>query len=76
MGTVLFINACVRPQSRTMLLARRVLERLGGRTEEVVLAEQPLRPLDLQTLCRRDALLQDGDLGADMFRYARQFAAA
>ena len=35
----LFINACVRKQSRTKQLADRLLEKLGGEIEEVRLEE-------------------------------------
>lgn len=76
MGPILFVNACVRPQSRTLRLARRVLEKLGGTVEEVDLSREPVRPLDLETLRERDALLAREDYGAPAFQYARQFAAA
>ena len=76
MGPILFVNACVRPQSRTLRLARRVLEKLGGTVEEVDLGREPVRPLDLEALQERDALLEREDYGAPAFRYARQFAAA
>ena len=76
MEKVVFINGCVRPESRTMTLARRVLAGLDGETEEVDLAREGLRPLDLEGLRRREALLRERDYGAADFRYARQFAAA
>ena len=76
MGPILFVNACVRPQSRTLRLARRVLEKLGGTVEEVDLGREPVRPLDLEALQERDALLAREEYGAPAFRYARQFAAA
>lgn len=76
MGAVLFINACVRPGSRTLLLARHALEKLGGTVEEVELSKAELRPLELASLREREALLAAGDYGAPAFRYARQFAAA
>lgn len=76
MEEILFVNACVRPQSRTMAPARRVLEKLGGQAREVDLARQALRPLDLGSLREREALLQAGNYDAPPFRWARQFAAA
>ena len=35
MDKILFINACVRPMSRTYKLARKVLERIGGEVTEL-----------------------------------------
>lgn len=35
MGKILFVNACVRPESRTMILAKHVLSKLDGVIEEV-----------------------------------------
>lgn len=35
MKNLLFINTCVRPESRTKRLADRLLERLGGEVTEV-----------------------------------------
>lgn len=72
----LFINACVRDNSRTLILARHLLEKLGGDIEEVFLPEENILPLDGKSLARRDELLRNGELDAPEFRYARQFAAA
>ncbi len=83
MENILLINACVRPESRTLRLARCVLEELkrqeasDSRAEEIDLAsEAELRPLDLARLAKRDALIRDGKFSDPMFRYARQFAGA
>lgn len=42
---VLYVNACVRKESRTEQIARAILERLGGEREEVKLSEEPLQAL-------------------------------
>lgn len=76
MESVLFINGCVRPESRTMRLARHVLDRLGGKAEEVNLENLGLRPMNLEALRQREALLAEQDFDAPVFQYARQFAAA
>lgn len=75
---ILFINACVRPESRTLRLARRLLARLGGpeNTTELDLQRERLPPLTAETLEQRDTLLRRGETDGPMFRYARQFAAA
>ena len=72
---ILYINCCTREDSRTDRLARALLEELGD-YEELRLYEEPLRPLEAESLARRDELLARKDYGNEMFRYARQFAAA
>ena len=76
MKKVLFVNACVRPQSRTFALARQVLEKLGGEITEVSLCRENLAPLDWAQLERRNKLLAEQDFSAPMFRHAVQFAQA
>ncbi len=76
MEKVLFVNSCLRPGSRTLDLARRVLERLGGQVEEVDLGRTPVPPLTARTLAERDALLQAGELSHPSLRLARQYAQA
>ena len=76
MENILFINACVRENSRTMELARDVLERLSGKVSEVKLESEDIKPLDRITLEKRENLTRKGDFSDDMFRYAKQLAAA
>lgn len=71
----LFINCCPRGGSRTERLARKLLEKLGE-FEEVNPEREKLVPLDNERLNYRTALLEKGDLSDDIFRYAKQFAAA
>jgi len=72
----LFVNACVRPESRTLKLAKHVLEKLGGEYAEVNLEKENIQPLNLETLQQRDALLNAKDFDAPMLKYAKQFADA
>ena len=76
MEKILFVNACVRPESRTHMLAEHVLSRLTGEVEEICLEKEHLKPLDKERLRERNTLLETGDVSAPMFRYARQFAMA
>ena len=73
---ILHVDATVRPESRTAMLARWLLGRMGGPVETVRLAEGAAAPLDGAALHRREALLAEGRLGAPEFALARQFAAA
>ena len=73
---VLFINACVRPDSRTRQLAQEVLNKLGGQVLEVNLEQENILPLNRQSLQLRDECVGKGDFSHPMFRYAKQFAQA
>lgn len=76
MKKILFINACVRPCSRTYTLADKVLKHLEGEPEEVRLCDAGLLPLDWERLQKRDGFIASGDFDAPMLRYAMQFADA
>lgn len=73
---VLFVNGCVRKNSRTLLLAKAVLEKLPETAEEVRLYPDGPEGLGTERLSQRDALLAQKDYDHPMFRFARQFAAA
>ncbi len=73
---ILYINCCVREESRTNKLAQAVLQKLCGEIIEIDLYEEKLRPLDKETLAVRTALIEKGDYSDSMFKYAKQFAAA
>ncbi len=73
---ILLVNARVRTDSSTLRLARRLLDRLGGTADEVNLEREGLLPLSYAALQERTQLLEAGDYGAPMLRYARQLAAA
>ena len=72
----LFINSCVRKESRTERIAKALLDRLGGTYEEVKLEIAGMQPLNGETLDERTALIERGDYSAPMFDAAKQFAAA
>ena len=71
----LFINCCPRGESRTEKLARALLKALGE-YEELRLYDEPLHPQGRADIAKRDALLAEKKYDDEMFRYARQFAAA
>ena len=74
--SILFINACVRKDSRTLVLAKNVVKDMSGEILELNLNSENIEPLNTELLEKRDSLLKDGRLDDDMFRYARQFADA
>ena len=73
---ILYVNACVRADSRTDRIARALLERLGGEQEEVRPGEECLQPLSEERLVRRTELTERGDYADPMFALARQFQSA
>ena len=76
MKQILFINACPREGSRTLELARYLLDKLDGTAEELLLFEENLLPLNGKTLALRDKMIAQGKLDHPIFKYARQFANA
>ena len=76
MDKILFINACVRPCSRTMALAEALLQKLNGEAAQVQLYETPLPALDLCAMKKRDLACQQNDFSDPIFDLAKQFAAA
>ena len=76
MDKILFINACIRPESRTLILAKHLLSRLPGQVEEVNLEAEAIPALNTQRLKFRQELLAAEKFDDPMFRYARQFREA
>lgn len=73
---ILYINACVRSDSRTKLLADHLLSKFEGDIREVRLADVKFADVDEAYLAKRDSLAAAKDHSADMFSLARDFAAA
>ncbi len=73
---VLFINACVRKESRTRRLAEKLLLKLDRPYEEVRLDRLKLPPVNEEYLRLRDRLITETDFIDPMFDLARQFAEA
>lgn len=73
---ILFVNACVRNESRTKRLADRYLSELKGTVEEVCLANASFPSADEAFLKTRDRLIREKAFEHPMFNYARAFASA
>lgn len=76
MKKILYINANIRGNSRTRILAESVLKRLGGEIKEVNLSSGDIKPLTGETLKLRESLIAEGDFTHKIFGFARDFAAA
>ncbi|MBQ7203994.1 MAG: NAD(P)H-dependent oxidoreductase [Eubacterium sp.] len=73
---VLYVNSCVREDSRTDKIARAVLDKIGGENTEVYLPEKELMPLSEERLEKRTRLIEAGDYSDGMFDLSKQFAKA
>ena len=76
MEKILFINSCIRPESRTLVLAKHLLSKLNGQVEEVNLEGEAIPALNTESLKDRQALLAAENFDDPMLRYARQFREA
>ena len=73
---ILYVNACVRRESRTRKLAEKLLIKMNRPYEEICLADIPFTHVDEEYLNRREHLISIGDYQNPMFRLARQFSEA
>ncbi|MBQ9269575.1 MAG: NAD(P)H-dependent oxidoreductase [Oscillospiraceae bacterium] len=73
---VLFVNACVRGDSRTKRLADCLLSEIGRPVVELRLEEQRFPAVNEEFLRERDRLCAEGMFEAPVFEMARQFALA
>ncbi|MCR4686225.1 MAG: NAD(P)H-dependent oxidoreductase [Lachnospiraceae bacterium] len=73
---ILFVNACVRKESRTLILAKRLLDKLDGEIKEVKLESVDFPVVDEDFINRRDKLKNAGKYDDPMFLLGRDFANA
>lgn len=76
MSRILFINACVRTNSRTLILARQLLDQLNGSVSELNLYQENLSPLNGESLEERNQFVASKDFSSSRFQYAKEFADA
>ena len=73
---VLFVNACVRSQSRTKILADYLIQKLRADVDEINLGKEEPKPFNEKMIEKRDQLIKEGKFDDEMFAYARRFANA
>ena len=73
---ILYIDSCVRGDSRTERLATVLLSELSGEVQHLRLEDLPFEVSDEAFLNQRDKLIGEGAFDHSMFTLARQFAAA
>ena len=70
---ILFVNACVRDESRTKYLADYLLNKLDDEIVEFNLQKMDLKPLNSELLKRRDMLILNKNFDNDFFKYPNIF---
>lgn len=73
---VLFVDACVREESRTKRLAEHLIRTLDVKCDHLRLDDCSFPKADAGFIKKRDSLLREGALSDTMFDPARQFAEA
>ena len=73
---ILYINSCVRDESRTDRLARVLLEKLEGEVKEIRLEDIDFPKTDAKFLFWRESCIASGDYSDELFSLAKDFAAA
>ena len=73
---ILFINACVRNESRTRVLAEEILSKMQGDITEIDLSKENLAPLNRASLEERERLLSLRETASPIFEHAKRFAQA
>ena len=73
---ILYINACVRQESRTKRLAEHYLKQQDSPVTELDLQQLYFPEVDEAFLAKRDRLCAEGRFDDPMFDLARQFASA
>lgn len=76
MDNILFVNVCVRENSRTLEFAHYLLDKLKGNVTEVCPHKKGMLPLDENRLKRRDELIAKEDFSAPDLEETRRFAEA
>ena len=74
--SILYVNACVRKESRTKKLAEKLLIKLGKPYEEICLEDITFPVVNEDYLNKRDQLISKGDFQNSMFNLARHFSQA
>ncbi|ETP70965.1 acyl carrier protein phosphodiesterase, partial [Lachnospiraceae bacterium JC7] len=73
---VLYINACVRKDSRTRKLAEKLLNKLDRPYKEIHIGDMAFPVVNEDFLKKRDRLISEGNLQDPMFDLARDFSDA
>ncbi|MBR6663802.1 MAG: NAD(P)H-dependent oxidoreductase [Alphaproteobacteria bacterium] len=74
--SLLYVDACIRKDSRTRKLAEYLLSKIGKDYKKIGLANSKISYIDEEYLQKRDAYIRQGNFDDPMFGYAKEFAKA
>lgn len=72
----LFINACIRSNSRTLVIAKALMNKSGETFKERKLLDYSFPRVDEEYINNRDKLISEGRFDSPLFELAREFASA
>ena len=72
----LFVNACTRKDSRTLILSNYLLDNIDSEKETINLYDLDLKPFNEQMILYRDKCILEGNYNDKMFDLAKKFASA
>ena len=73
---LLFVNACVRAESRTLRLANKLLQKMNETYDEVCLKDIQFPVVDEKFLNEREHLVSEEEFSNPILKLAKQFAEA
>lgn len=73
---ILYINSCVRKNSRTDKLAKVLLSKFDDEIVELKLEDEKLLPYSESMIEKRTELAQQGNFSDEIFKWANLFATA
>ncbi len=73
---ILYVNACIRKESRTKTLADYLIGKLNGEIKEINLSKTYLSYIDEEFLKKRQSYISQNKFDDSMFSYAKDFASA
>ena len=76
MNKVLFINACLRRESRTLKIADAVISNINRTIQKIDLYKENIYPLNNHNLMLREKGALNNDFSDDYFIYAKDFKSA
>ena len=73
---ILYVNASVRPDSRTKRLAKYLLDRIPAEKKIINLGDENIKPLNNEILEVRTRLIAENNFDNAIFHYAKDYAEA
>lgn len=75
---ILFVNSCIREDSRTLFLCRKYIEKnyKNDEVREIETEKESISPFNSEMLRERENDIRKGDFSSEKYRLAREFSEA